>query len=114
MYQLTVSAAVPATKPVAEVNGEPATRCGGLPKKSFAAAIADAAASEVSASLPTAAANAACRLLAVISLVAPIANWFGPGLVEVVAVIVMLSLDPSGSVKRYVMFSPLLGLVDPR
>ena len=66
--------------------------------------------SEVAASLPTAAVSAVSRLPAVRSLVAPMANWFGPGLADVVAVSVMLSVEPSGRVKRYSMVSPSLGL----
>ena len=96
------------------VKGGPATRCGGSAKKSSDAAIAEAADSEVPASLPTAAVSAVCRLAAVTSLVAPMANWFGPGLAEVVAVSVMLSVEPSGSVKRYWMVSPSFGLTTPR
>ena len=77
MYQVTVSAGVPATNAVA---------------------------------VPTAAVSAVSRLPAVRSLVAPMANWFGPGLADVVAVSVMLSVEPSGRVKRYSMVSPSLGL----
>ena len=118
VYQLTVFAAVPATSAVAVSKGGPATRCGGwvasMLKKSLAAATADAAESEVAASLPTEAVNAVCRFVAVTSLVAPMVNSFGPGVAEVVAVSVMLSLEPSGSVKRYWMVSPAAGLAAPR
>src|SRR6266540_4353883 len=110
VYQLSVSDGVPATNAVAVSNGGPTTRCGGSLKKSLEAATAEAAESEVPASLPTAAVSAVCRLAAVTSLVAPMANSFGPGLAEVVAVSVMLSVDPSGKVKRYWMVSPSFGL----
>src|SRR5262245_49555397 len=103
VYQVTVLAAVPATKAVALENGGPATRRGGLAastlKKSSAAATAHAAVSEVSASLPTAVCSAAFRLAAVTTVLGSMVNWFAPGVVELVAVSVMLSLDPSGSVK---------------
>ncbi len=46
--------------------------------------------------------------------VAPMVNSFGPGVAEVVAVSVMLSLEPSGSVKRNWMVSPAFGLTAPR
>jgi hypothetical protein len=69
-----VSALVPATVAVAVVKVGPTTRWGGLPKKSLPAATADAAASEVSASLPIAAVSAVCRLAAVAAGVAPMTN----------------------------------------
>ena len=57
VYQITVLADVPAISAVAVSKGGPATRCGGLlasaSKKSLEAATAEAAASEVPASLPT-------------------------------------------------------------
>src|SRR5262245_21178133 len=114
VYQVTVSAGVPSTNAIAVSNGGPATRCGGWPastlKKSPAAATAEAAVSDVAASLPTAAVSAVSRLPGVRSLVARMANWFGPGLADVVAVSVMLSVEPSGRVKRYSMVSPSVGL----
>jgi hypothetical protein len=100
VYHITVSALVPAVRLVAVSKlGVPTTRCGGSAKKSLEAAIAEAAVSEVSASLPTAVVRALRRFEAVIVLFPPMVNSFGPGLVEVVAVSVMLSLEPSGSVK---------------
>jgi hypothetical protein len=85
VYQMTVSADVPATRLVAVSNGGPATRCGGFSKKFPAAAMADAAVSDVSASLSIAAVSAVCRFAAVMDGVAPIVNSFGPGVVEAVA-----------------------------
>src|SRR5262245_15951484 len=79
VYQATVLAALPATNAVAVSNGGPATRCGGLlalaPKKLSAAAMAEAAAKLVFASLPIEAVTAACRLPAVAAGVAPMVNW---------------------------------------
>src|SRR6266511_4219767 len=111
VYQLTVSVDVPATSAVALLNAGPTTRCGGLPKKSLLAATADAAVSEVSASLSTAAVSAACRLSAVKSELGAMVNSFGPGVADVVAVSVMDSLVPSGRLKRNWMVSPSFGLV---
>ncbi len=114
VYQVTVLVDVPATSVVALSNGGPATRIGGAPaptlKKSFAAAIAEAAESEVAASLVTEAASAACRLAAVAVVLPPMVNWFGPGVAEVVAVSVRFSVDPSGTANVNVMVCPLLGL----
>src|SRR3981081_4412433 len=72
VYHDTVFAAVPGTSVVAVANGEVPTRSGGEPKKSFDAATADAATSEVLASVPIAAFSAALRLVAVAVGVAPI------------------------------------------
>src|SRR5437762_10821247 len=78
VYQVTVSAEVPATRLVAVFNGGPATRIGGWPastsKKLFAAAIAEAADSEVAASLPTAVVRDDWKLAAVAADVAPMVN----------------------------------------
>ena len=68
-------------------------------KKLLAAATTDAAASEVSASVAMDAVTAACRLAQVAAADAPMVNWFGPGLADVVAVRVNVSLVPSGSAK---------------
>ena len=73
VYQETVSADVPATSAVA-VNGEPLTRCGGSSKKSLAAAMAEAADSEVAPIWLTPAVSAACRFAAVAAGVAPMVN----------------------------------------
>src|ERR1700736_219685 len=71
VYQNTVVAAVPFCSAVAELNGGPATGCGGLePKKLLAAATAEAAGSVVWARLPTAVVSAACKLPAVAAGVA--------------------------------------------
>src|SRR3954470_12785964 len=70
VYHITVSAAVPATRLVALLGGEPETRWGGLPKKSLPAATAEAAVSDVSASLAREALNAPARFPAVTSDVA--------------------------------------------
>src|ERR1700741_529240 len=111
VYQPTVSVGVPATSAVAVVNGGPATRCGGLPKKSLLAATAEAAVSEVSASLSTAAVSAASRLSAVVPGAGAMVNSFGPGVAELVAVRVIDSLVPSGRLKRNCMVSPAFGLM---
>src|SRR6516162_4601452 len=95
-YQKTVLAAVPATCAVAVAKGGPATRCGGLPKKSFPAATAEAADREVCANCPIPAVMAAFRLAAVATEVAPMVNCPGPGGAEAVACSVRVSLDPSG------------------
>src|SRR5262245_58394907 len=100
VYQITVSDDVPATCVVAVVKPGPGTRCGGLPKKSLLAATADAAVSDVSASLSTAAVNAASRLSAVVPGAGAMVNSFRPGVAELVAVSVIDSLVPSGRLKR--------------
>src|SRR5947207_3351085 len=74
IYQETVSAGVPATSAVAVLNGGPATRCGGLAKKSVPAAIAEAADSAVCANVSTAVVSAACRFTAVAFAVGPMVN----------------------------------------
>src|SRR4051812_2397897 len=113
MYHETVFAGVPATSVVAVSKGGPATRCGGcvasVLKKSFPAATAEAAVSEVAASLPSEVVSAACKLAAVAAGVTPMANWSVPGVAELVAVSVRLVLVPSGSVKLYDTASPSLG-----
>ena len=75
--------AVPATSAVALSNGGPATRIGGWPastlKKLFAAAIAEAADSEVAASLPTDVFSALRKLVEVAAVDAPMVNSPGRG-----------------------------------
>src|ERR1700742_2397302 len=70
VYQVTVSAAVPATSEVALSNGGPSTRIGGWPastlKKLFAAAMVEAADSEVAASFWTAVPRAVRKFAAVL------------------------------------------------
>ena len=88
VYQVTVSAGVPATNAVAVSNGGPATpgRLARIDVEEIAGRHhRRGCRSEVAASLPTAAVSAVSRLPAVRSLVAPMANWFGPGLADVVA-----------------------------
>src|SRR5262245_46820579 len=113
VYQNTVSAGVPAVSAVA-VAGGPLTRRGGLAssmlKKSLAAASAEAADSEVRASLPRLAVMAVLRLPAVSAGVAPMVNSLGPGVAEVVAVSTTFSREPSGRFSVKVIFSPGLGL----
>ena len=80
VYQNTVFAAVPLTKPVEVSGGEPLTRCGGSElKKSLAAAIAEAAGSAVCVRPVMADVSAVCRLVAVSDGNAPMVNWFAPG-----------------------------------
>src|ERR1700730_11198667 len=75
VYQDTVSAAVPFCSAVAELNGGPVTRCGGVERKKWpAAATAEAAGNVVCATLPTAVVSAACRLAAVAAAVVPMTN----------------------------------------
>src|SRR6195952_4036408 len=62
VYHDTVLAAVPDTSVVAEPSGVAPTRFGGSPKKSLPAATADAATSDVFASVPIEAVSAALRL----------------------------------------------------
>src|SRR4051812_39656664 len=109
VYHKTVLALVPATSAVALSNGGPATRCGGLPKKSLPARTAEAAISDVLASLPSELASVACRFAAVAAAVAPIVNWFAAGGDAVVAVNITFSLVPSGRLRRTWMLSPSLG-----
>src|SRR5690349_18401180 len=114
VYHVTVLAGVPAVSAVALSNGGPATRCGGLAasilKKSLPAATADAAVSDVRASVPTLPVSAACMLVAVTSGVVPIVNSFGPGVADVVAVSVRSSVEPSGRLSENLIVSPALGL----
>src|SRR6476619_3061184 len=90
VYQITLSAAVPAMSEVAESNGGPSTRMGGLfssaLKNASLAATAEAAASVLPAMRPTAVVSAACRLAAVAVVFAPMVNAFGPGGLAFVAV----------------------------
>src|SRR5262249_10747318 len=114
VYQLTVLTLVTVVSAVAWLNGIAGglatTRSGGLlPKNSFAAWIAEAAASDVAASLPTAAVSAAWRLFAVAVVSAPMVNWLSPGGFAVVAVSVRSSLVPSGRAKVNRTVSPALG-----
>src|SRR5204862_5507349 len=103
VYQVTVSAGVPAMSDVALSNGGPSTRIGGWPastsKKLFAASIVEAADSEVAASFWTAAVRAAWKFVAVLLGNAPIVNSPGPGGALVVAVSVSCWLVPSGRSK---------------
>src|SRR6187399_125404 len=114
VYQVTVLDAVPAVSAVA-VKGDPATRIGGWPavtsKNMCAAATADAADSDVAASLPTDVVSAACRFVAVCAGVDPMVNSPAAGGASVVAVSAILSVVPSGSVKENVIASPGLGLL---
>src|SRR5437588_2006513 len=100
---------------VAVLNGGPATRIGGCPastsKKLFAAAIAEAADSEVAASLPTAVVSEACRLAAVAFGLAPTVNAPAAGGDEFVAVSVSCWVVPSGRLKPNVIASPGFGLL---
>src|SRR5580704_13811349 len=97
VYQETVLALVPFCSAVAVANGGAATRCGGVDsKKLLAAAKAEAGRSVVCASVPTAVVSAAWRLVAVAAAVAPIVNWFGPGVADVVACSESVVLVPSG------------------
>src|SRR5579862_986217 len=84
VYQNTVLALVPATSAVA-VAGAPETRIGGSSKKLLAAAMAEAADSEVLPIWATPAVSAACRFAAVGAGVAPMPNWLAPGVADVVA-----------------------------
>src|SRR5881394_1005129 len=103
VYQVTVLAGVPAMRDVALLNGGPFTRIGGWPastsKKLFAAAIVEAADSEVAASFWTAPVRAAWKFVAVSLGNVPIVNWPGPGGELVVAVSVSCWLVPSGRLK---------------
>src|SRR6266481_10015531 len=83
-------------------------------KKSFPAANADAATSEVLASFPIAAFNAAFRLAAVTVEFAPIAKLPVGGGVALEAVSSIESVVPSGSSNAKLTLSPSLGLVAPR
>src|SRR3954452_22178228 len=74
VYHDTVFAVVPATSAVALANGEVPTRSGGKPKKLFDAATAEAATSDVLASVPIDVLSAALRLAEVAAAVAPIAK----------------------------------------
>ena len=79
VYQNTVFAGVPFTKPVEVSGGEPLTRSGGSLKKSLAAAIAEAAGSAVCVSPVMAVVKAVCRLVAVSEGNVPMVNWLAPG-----------------------------------
>src|SRR5262245_18380245 len=83
-------------------------------KKLSEAAMAEAATSEVLASVPSAVVSAALRLVAVAVELAPIAKHPLGGGVELEAVSVIASDVPSGKLNVKVTFSPLFGLVAPR
>ena len=91
---------MPATSAVAVSNGGPLTRSGGVAasmlKNSFDACTAEAAVSDVPASLPTASFSAVRRFVAVTSEVAPMVNSLSPGGVSAVAVSVSVCVVPSG------------------
>src|SRR3978361_1679950 len=95
-YHDTVFAGVPDTSVVAAPSGVVPTRCGGWPKKSLPAATADAATSEVFASVPIEAVSAALRLADVAAGVAPIAKLPVGGGVALEAVSLIDSMVPSG------------------
>ena len=61
--------------------------------------MAEAADSDVLPIWLTPAVSAACRLAAVAAGVAPMVNWLGPGVADVVACSVSVWLVPSGRVK---------------
>ena len=75
VYQKTVFAVVPLTSAVDVSGGEPLTRSGGLePKKSLAAAIAEAAGNAVCVRPVMAVVKAVCRLVAVSEGNVPMVN----------------------------------------
>ncbi len=67
--------------------------------------------SDVEASRPTDAVSVAIRLAAVMSGVAPMVKVSDPGIADVTAMSVNVSLVPSGRLKVNSIFSPGLGLV---
>src|SRR4051794_25191564 len=83
-------------------------------KKSLPACIADAATSEVLASVPIAVLSAALRLAAVATVSIPIAKLPAGGGVALEAVSAIDSCEPSGRLNVKLTLSPLLGLVAPR
>src|SRR3954452_2387991 len=109
LYQNTVFAAVPLVSAVALASGTPDTRCGGSAKKSRVAATADAATSEVLASVAIAPFSALLRLAEVAAAVAPIANPPAGVGTTVDAVSWMVSLEPSGRSNLKLIWSPLFG-----
>src|ERR1043165_5498509 len=109
-YQKTVFARVPLTSAVALASGVVATRCGGSAKKSPVAAIADAATSEVLASVVIAPFSALLRLAEVAPGVAPIAKAPAGVGTAFDAVSWMLSVEPSGRLNLKLICSPLFGL----
>src|SRR4051812_32950404 len=111
LYQNTVFAAVPLVSVVALASGVPDTRCGGSAKKSAVAAIADAATSEVLASVAIAPFSALLRLAEVAAAVAPIANPPAGVGTTLDAVSWMVSLEPSGRSNLKLIWSPLFGMV---
>ena len=108
VYQVTVLDAVPAASAVA-VKGDPATRIGGWPavtsKNMCAAAIAEAADSEVAASLPTEVVSAAWQVRRGLRGRRADRELAGRRRRAVVAVSA-ISVVPSGRVKENVIASP--------
>ena len=115
VYQVTVLLDVPATSAVAVERASPATRIGGWPaptlKKLSAAAIAEAADSDVAASFCVAVVSEACRFAAVALTLAPMVNSPAPGGEAFVAVSENCALVPSGSANENVIASPGFGLL---
>ena len=109
-YHDTVLAGVPDTSVVAAPSGVVPTRFGGSPKKSLPAATADAATSEVFASVPIDAVSAALRLPVVAAGVAPMAKLPAGVGVALDAVSLIDSVVPSGRLNVKLIASPLLGL----
>src|SRR3954469_7895804 len=109
-YQNTVFAAVPVVSAVALASGAPATRCGGSPKKSLVAATADAATSEVLASLVIAPFRALLRLAEVAAALTPMAKPPAGVGTTLEAVSWMVSVEPSGRSNLKLIWSPLFGL----
>src|SRR3954452_17988549 len=110
LYQNTVFAAVPLVSAVALASGTPDTRCGGSAKKSLVAAIADAATSDVPASVVIAPFSALLRLAEVAAGVAPIAKAPAGVGTAVDAVSWMASVEPSGRLNLKLIWAPLFGL----
>ena len=103
VYQDTVFADVPLTSDVAVLNGGPLTRCGGWSKKLLEVSIAEAATSEVLATVVIDVVNAVCRLAAVAAGVAPMVKDPVGGGEVVVAVNLIDWVVPSGMLS--VMFN---------
>src|ERR1700712_5378813 len=110
VYHDTVLAGVPDTSVVAAPSGVVPTRFGGSPKKSLPAATAEAATSDVFASVPIEAVSAALRLADVAAGVAPIAKLPAGVGVAFDAVSLIDSVVPSGRLNVKLIASPLLGL----
>ena len=101
---------MPLVSAVAVASGVPATRCGGSAKKLLLAATAEAATSEVLASVPIALFSAALRLAEVAAGVAPIAKLPAGVGTALDAVSWMVSVLPSGRLNFRLIWSPLFGL----